>query len=643
MSYNNFFEIGSIIILLIVLLDYSRKIKIFRTESRLFISVIYLSLIESGINFLSTVLIANTERVPVSINVGVCTLFFAVQATKLFLFSCYVGCYVDPSFSIRSRFFFILFSLFIVNFALSITSPLTGFYFYFDNFGRYIQGYGSDLSYFFYPISVLMSLLFIIYNRKHLMWKQIRVAIWVSAFICFGVFFQFNNRSILMMGFGVAISVLYIYMTLENPNDFQDKLTLSANSYAFKELIDNMVGSGKPFDVIFVDLCKFRYFNSIYGNDNGDYILKSVARYLEDTFDGSIVFRLQNDDFAVCCGAEANDVNGKIDILNNRFFDTWTLLDGRDVEISAMIAVCSYPENFVDHTELIKLQSMMLGLLKQKSHGSVLRASAKITEKYRRDELIEHILCDSINDNKLLVYYQPIVDSKTNTVVSLEALSRLSDKKLGNIPPDEFIAVAEKTGLIIPLGFYVIEKACEFISECIIPDEKTTITNVHINFSAIQCAYSDIDKKIIELIDSYKVPHSMISFELTENTILDSPEIIRMTMESLISKGITFSLDDYGTGYSNISYLAKFPFDRIKFDKHMTWSFFTSIEANLIMRKEFELLKEMDKIVILEGIETKEQYLEMVDNGIEYFQGYYFSKAVPKEEIISFANSIKAQ
>ena len=130
----------------------------------------------------------------------------------------------------------------------------------------------------------------------------------------------------------------------------------------------------------------------------------------------------------------------------------------------------------------------------------------------------------------------------------------------------------------------------------------------------------------------------MIFLELTENTMVESPELVRKTMEEMIRYGVHFSLDDYGTGYSNISYLIQFPFKQIKFDKRMIWSYFESQEANIIMKNEFTILHTLKKEIVAEGIETEEQYHQMKTHGIRLFQGYYFSRALPVEELMIYLN-----
>lgn len=636
MTYNSFLELAAILLLIVVLYDYKNKMKIYRLDARLFQLVIYVSLLESIVNLFSSFLVAHTKTVPLWFNIAAAVLFFVLQATKIYALTGFSFAYMNRHFSRRSPEFYIITATYAVNMLLAITTPFTRFYFYFDEQRRYVQGFGADLGYYFYLINVVICLIYVLVNRKHLIIKDMKVAGVVAAFVGAGVLYQFISRSTLTIGFGCAMAVLYLYMTLENPNDYQDRLTHCANEYGIKIHIEEKCRQQRIFSVLYFDLKKYRYVNSIFGMEMGDHLLQSFAEFLERTFRKSVVVRVHNDLFAVVMNGPQEESGELVSKVLNRCKTPWKLPDGREAKLDVVAVLCEYPKYFRTHSELIRLRTDMLGRIKETHGQSVLYANQEIAEKCQKRERIEEILNTAMEQHTLQVYYQPIMNSDTGEIVALEALSRLEDPEFGFIPPDEFIAVAETTGQILQLGFYVLEETCSFVEEYLLPNPRNTVSCVQVNLSSLQCVYLNLTKRFREIVDRHQIPFEMIHFELTESTMLESPQMVHETMERLISMGMKFALDDYGTGYSNVSYLIRFPFDKIKFDKNLVWSYFDKKEARLIMQNEFQILCKLGKEIIVEGIETEEQYLEMKSQGIHLFQGYYFSKALPKEKCAKY-------
>lgn len=636
MLYNYYFEIAAIFIICVILYDYENKMRVFRADAILFKGVLYVSLLESCVNLLSCMLLKFADRVPLALNIAVVSLFFVVQALKIYMVAAFSFVYMNPHFSKRDPWFYILAGLCAVNAILGVTSPWTKFYFYFDEERRYVQGYGSDWGFYFYFINIAACLIYVLLQRRRILKKDILVAGWTAVIIGLGVLVQFFNRSTLTVGFGVTAAMLYLYMTLENPNDYQDKLTLGGNAYGFKIQIDYKAAQKKIFSVCFIDIQKFRYVNSIYGTEMGDYLLREIALFLEKTFIGNVVFRVHNDLFAVIMDEPQVVLESYVVKIQKRFHHSWKLPNEKRMKIKPFVAVCEYPEYFQSHTELTKLQKTMMKIMKESHDTSALFCDDIMAENYRRHEIVERALERAMENHTLETYYQPIMDQQAGHIVALEALSRLNDPKLGVISPAEFIPIAETSGQIIRLGFYVMRQVCTFIEEKLLTDPNNLITCIHVNLSMLQCAYDGLKNSFQEIIEKYNVPTSMIQLELTESTMLESPDMVQKTMKELVDYGLLFALDDYGTGYSNISYLIQFPFEKIKFDKNMVWSYFKQENARKIMQNEFHLLKSLGKEIVVEGIETKEQYEEMEKQGIRFFQGYYFSPALPETKCIEY-------
>lgn len=643
MTYTYLFEISALVITIIVLYDYRNKNKYLKRETRMFKLVAIASAMEFFVNLLSSIMIEYTGKIPVLYNIIAATLFFVLQAAMLFSIVVFSFIYMNPHLKRKSPEMLLGASLFAANGILALTTPFTRFYFYFNESGQYMQGSGATLGYMFYLFNVLLCLGYVLYNKGHLLMKDMKVAGTVAIFVSIGFCIQFYMKTLLMLDFSVAMAILYMYMTLENPNDSMDKLTLCGNGYVFRHLIDERCDTGHTFSVIFLDIRKFSFINTTYGMETGDLLLQQVATFLEQSFPSQPVFRTHDDIFALLISRPQSQLGEYIRIIKNRFDSSWKTHGYATLTMDLLITVCEYPECFHSHAELIKLKSSMVTKQKNTLNQELLFSDKSMYDECIRRENVEHILQKALEQHTLQTYYQPIINSTTKTVESLEALSRLYDDSLGFIPPDEFISIAEANGLIIQLGFYVLENACRFIRDHLQNQPDHQIHCIHVNLSTLQCEYPHFSQKVQTIMDRYQIPAHMIQFELTESTMLHSPQRVLRTMNELHSYGILFALDDYGTGYSNISYLIQFPFHEIKFDKTIVQSCFENENAHLIMEHEFQTLTQLGKRIILEGIETRTQYEEMRKHNIFLFQGYYFSKPLPEDQCLEFLQSVQHQ
>ena len=253
-------------------------------------------------------------------------------------------------------------------------------------------------------------------------------------------------------------------------------------------------------------------------------------------------------------------------------------------------------------------------------------------EAVLKKEIIE-VLKNALANDEFFVVYQPIFSVEKQKFTTAEALLRLKSKKLGIIGPDEFIPLAEQNGLILPIGEFVIKTVCEFISKERIWEKG--IEYIHVNLSAIQCMQENLHQQLIEIMDSYNLEYKYLNFEVTETVAIASSDILKNNMSKLIEKSIKFSLDDYGTGFSNIYSLIRYPFNTIKIDKSIIWASMKDERAMVILENIIELAKSLNKEVVAEGVEDIDQVNILKKFGCDYNQGYYYSKPIMLEEFIN--------
>ncbi|MBP5605988.1 MAG: EAL domain-containing protein, partial [Ruminiclostridium sp.] len=255
------------------------------------------------------------------------------------------------------------------------------------------------------------------------------------------------------------------------------------------------------------------------------------------------------------------------------------------------------------------------------------------TYNFRINNNIDKILTRAIINNNFEMYYQPIYSVKDKKFLSAEALIRLNDEEFGFISPGLFIPAAERMGLMNPIGDFVLESVFSFISSEDFYD--LGMDYIELNLSVAQCIQSDLSDKIFALGKKYYVNPDRVNLEITETTYENIGGVVDQNIRTLSENGFSFSLDDYGTGYSNMHRISRIPLKIIKIDKTMVDDM-TNDSGMSVMRNTVAMIKDIDKEIVCEGIENAGQLECLSELGVDYIQGYYFSKPLPKKEFISF-------
>lgn len=259
----------------------------------------------------------------------------------------------------------------------------------------------------------------------------------------------------------------------------------------------------------------------------------------------------------------------------------------------------------------------------------------KKIEQYKEREKIEALIRSALAEDRIEVFYQPIYSTKRDKFVSAEALARIRGRDGSIVPPGSFIPVAEKNGLISQIGEAVFEKTCAFIKENHLR-EHYGIEYIEVNLSVRQCEDPKLAQSYIRIMEKYGLDPSCVNLEITESASIRLRQNLLENMKTLIDYGVRFSLDDFGNGESNLNYIVDMPVSVVKFDKDMCQAYFANQKAKFVMEASMHMIHDMELEIVSEGVETKEQKEAVVALGIEYIQGYYFSKPLPKEEFLQF-------
>ena len=297
------------------------------------------------------------------------------------------------------------------------------------------------------------------------------------------------------------------------------------------------------------------------------------------------------------------------------------------------ICVVNYPDFVATAEDVRDAIEYSLTDIAPKQEGGVVMASTVSLDAKRRESKIIHIMKNAIAEESFEVYYQPIYCVETKSFISAEALLRLKSEEFGFIGPDEFIPLAERTGMIVEIGEIVVHKVCEFLKSN--EATKLGIEYVEVNLSVVQCMQDNLAERMISIMRNYSISTNQINFEITE-TATANDDALRSNMKQLIDVGSSFSMDDYGTGFSTATYLISLPMDIVKIDKSILWSAMKNEEAFTILNHTVQMLKALKKKIVVEGVETQEMADILTEMGCDYFQGYFYSKPIPPDQFLQF-------
>jgi len=432
-------------------------------------------------------------------------------------------------------------------------------------------------------------------------------------------------------GFAIALGMLILYLVAQNQSEMVDNNTQVLNRNMLDELLRSNLNDGKRFDLVVLAMDDFKFVNKTFGVTAGDMMLMQVAHFLTTVTRKGKVYRYGADQFAL----EIKDGDIKLEkalsLIQERFRHPWITQDV-SVMLSATISCVSCPEDGNTMASIIDVIDYSILSAKTSGKGSIVYAKNLDLNALRQEKAIEKAVENAIANNTIEVYYQPIFNTEKQCYTSAEALVRLKDENLGNIPPDVFIPIVERNGIIVKLGILIFEKVCQFIQKVNL--KETSIEYIEVNVSVVQCMQRDFVDELIEIMDRYHVTPDQINLEVTETAATNSSAILQENIEKLHERGISFSLDDYGSGYSTLGYIHQLPFKIIKLDRIMVWDAFDNEKAGITLKFTVGMLKELKVRIVAEGVETEEQQVHLEGIGCDYLQGWYYSKAIPEREFV---------
>ena len=498
----------------------------------------------------------------------------------------------------------------------------------------YTQGPSVLLTYASAVFLMGVTLWYVIIFRARMHRRRARaVTVWMLAWFL-AALIQFLNNELLLVGFASALGMMILFISLENPEANVDRAMGCFNSHALLAYVKQCYLLNQEFSAVLVSLSY-----TVKNDEEFEYIeqfLTNLVYFLEKK-QGIKVFRNLEQELTILAD-DVSEIQGIIAEIENDFLLGYQKEEEKNIYLLRYLVL--------EDSQMLRSADEMFPIFeyyKKKDTGlleqQLILIDADSVMAYVEKEEIRDQIAEALQEDRVVVYFQPIYSVEKQRFVSAEALVRIVEKDGTIMPPAKFIPVAEETGMIAKLGERVFEKTCEFIRDYRITEKG--VEYIEINLSVVQCQNRNLAEKFIQIIEQYQISPSSIMLEITETASVQAKKILLRNMEQLMNYGVSFALDDFGNGNSNLDYLIDMPVDILKLDQNMTKAYFNKMKAKHVVDAMNSMIHDMGLKIVAEGVETKEQLEVMEKLGIDYIQGYYFAEPLPLDMYLEFLTKQK--
>lgn len=515
-----------------------------------------------------------------------------------------------------------------------ISNPFTKIIFYVDGGGSFRPGWGHVLSYVV-PVAYILVDIIWLYRKKEILGRG---QFYACLSFCIGFLGGISIQGLLfprvLTAYAItALSLLAIYFYQQSPDFYLDKVGGVFSQEGFYEVITEKIAHKTEFAVIYLIIEELSLVYRNFGTGAQNKLIRGICEDLENICETD-VFRQDNRFYMLFDSQEEAVLKGGF--LMEMLRESRELMSVR-IKLSSKILEFHYPAHIDSLEGVISVTDYFAAREIGMESGVLYIYDEELFEKQRRYEAVKNILKEAILNDGLEMYYQPILCTADCEFHTAEALVRLKDDTtLGYVSPEEFGFIAERENLIFDMEKIILHKIGRFLRENNLAQHG--ISYIEINLSGKQCMQSDLADQLEKILREYGISPSFINFEITETTNIEMTPSVRSNIDKVIASGASFSLDDYGSGFANLQYMTNIPFKIVKIDKEIVWAHFCTEDSKVkaILPSTVQMLKRMGVEIVAEGIETREQGDALTKMGIEYLQGYYYSRPICEGDFLKF-------
>ena len=556
--------------------------------------------------------------------------YFVFHTTLSICFALYIMNVNGTSIG-RSRGFYILFALpYICAELLVLTNSYTGLAFYMDEHFVYHRGPLMPVLYAIGAFYIILGFVFFArYNQAVSRVERNAIGV-VIVMAALGIVVQALHPELLVELFAEALAFLMLMVLLEERSGHIDPLTGALNRLALADANRRLILTNQHYSLILVKLNNLELYSRLFDGREMEKLLRQISTWLIAISSEQDLFCYGRGEFAiVLMDPSPEATERKVGQILKRFEKEWKS-SKMTLRLDATVAIVHIPE---EAATLEQLDEMLTAVYQNTETGTRLLRYDELMSFQRRFNL-ELALRRAIEDKKLRVWYQPIWSTEHRRTVAAEALLRIDDEVFRSISPEVYIPIAEKSGLIRDIGMFVFSECCRFLQEH--PAETKDLAYIELNLSIYQFVYDDLAKAFEQIRSGVGIPASRINIEITETASEQAVAGVAEGMEKLRRLGYTFSLDDFGSGYSNLNRLIAGDFVNVKIDKPLLWEADKNPNTRRLLESLTHIIRGLGYNVIQEGVETQAQLERVTASGGNMIQGYYFSRPLPEEEFLRY-------
>ena len=514
---------------------------------------------------------------------------------------------------------------------LILSTPWTHAIFYFDEELQFVKGWGYQLLYLVAAIYFLSAVYKIILLRKEAsVTQRVTVYFYITACVA-SVVIQTLIPGLIITGFVASISTMMCFLSLVNPTNYFDKETDLLNITAFRDVFEQNRFRNKTFRIIGIQIIGIRFLVETIGVEKKTEILRLFAAKLKTACGKYQLYRVSGSRINIYIPDDDKIEKKIIENVHKVFSESVRMGDFR-ISLTEHIAIFKYPDDAQNITDVEELIRASLHTIYDEEPFTVIHVQKDVLAKKNRELQILQVMKKAVRRGDFYVVYQPIYSFEQGRFTTAEALVRLENDELGEVSPEEFIPIAEQNGMILQIGEFVFETVCRFVLHQKLWEKG--IEYIHVNLSVIQCMQEKLAEQLFQIMDLYNLDYRYINLEVTESAAIASSDVLLTNMNKLIERNMNFSLDDFGTGFSNTATLIKYPFHSIKLDKGMVWEAMHNKKAEIILKNTIEMVKMLNMEIVAEGAETPEQVERLREMGVDFVQGFYYSKPISRDDFL---------